>query len=202
MTRRMPGRVFCCLLTGVLTVAHARTGMAGALRAYYDDPPQCVVVLPGPAQAGIVAGERIAAALARQLSSRVARVIHPRERRRLVRDMAVDLKHSADARHFAAAVDCPALLRWQVLGAGYDNALVWSQKHLSLGVEIIRARDGALLWQANATASRSSGDPPLSLFSLPIAILKVAEFHDNDDTLASLLDDLARRMLASLPDLR
>ncbi len=205
MTRRMLARISGCLLAGVLTVAQTPAGTAapaGAMQAYYDEPPQCVAVLPGPAQTGIVAGERIAAALARQLSSRVARVIHPRERRRLVRDMAVELHHPADARHFAAAVDCPALLRWQVLDASHDNALVWSQKHLSLGAEIIRARDGALLWQATATASRSSGDPPLSLFSLPIAILQVAEFQDNDDTVASMLDDLARRMLASLPDLR
>ncbi len=205
MARRIIVSILACLLTGVLTVAQAPTGTAapaGALQAYYDDPPQCVVVLPGPAQAGIVAGERIAAALARQLSSRVARVIHPRERRRLVRDMAVDLNYPADARHFSAAVDCPALLRWQVLGAGHDNALVWSQKHLSLGAEIIRARDGALLWQATATASRSSSDPPLSLFALPIAIFRAAEFQDNDDTVASMLDDLARRMLAGLPDLQ
>nr|MBC8241031.1 hypothetical protein [Alphaproteobacteria bacterium] len=128
--------------------------------------------------------------------------IHPRERRRRARPVAVARTHPADVRHFAAVTNCPALLRWQVLGAGYDNALVWSQKHLSLGVEIIRARDGALLWQATAAAARSSGDPPLSLFSLPIAILQVAKFQDNDDTVASMLDDLARRMLASLPDLR
>jgi hypothetical protein len=86
--------------------------------------------------------------------------------------------------------------------AGHDNALVWSQKHLSLGAEIIRARDGATLWRADAAASRSSGDPPLSLFSLPIAVFRAAAFQDDDDTVASMLDDLARRMLSSLPDLR
>jgi len=205
MTRRILAGILGCFLTSILAIAEAPAGTAapaGAMRAYYDEPPQCVVVLPGPIQAGIVAGGRIAAALARQLSGRVARVIHPSELGRLVRAMAVDLNHPADVRHFAAATNCPALLRWQVLGSGHDNALVWSQKHLSLGAEIIRARDGALLWQATAVASRSSGDPPLSLFSLPIAILQAAAFQENDDTVASMLDDLARRMLGSLPDLR
>ena len=175
---------------------------AAPLRAFYDDPPACITVLGGPAQAGIAAGGRIADALARQLSGKVGRVIHPRERRRLVRDMAVDLDHPADARHFAAAVRCPAFLRWHVLEAGHDNALVWSRKHISLNAELVRARDGAVIWQAQASASRSSGDVPLSLFSLPLGLLRAAAFQGDDDAVASLLDDLARRMLASLPDLR
>ena len=199
-------RFLTVVVGGLLSVLLATTGAiaqsTGPLRAYYDEAPQCVVVLPSYGLAGIVAGEDIAAALARQLSGRVTRVIHPHERRRLVRTMAVDLDHSGDMRHFAAAARCPALLRWQVLGGGNDNALVWSQKHLSIGAEITRARDGALLWQASAVASRSSGDPPLSLFSIPLAVLRTAEFQGNDDVVASLLDDLARRTLASLPDLR
>jgi len=48
MARRIIVSILACLLTGVLTVAQAPTGTAapaGALQAYYDDPPQCVVVL-------------------------------------------------------------------------------------------------------------------------------------------------------------
>ncbi len=191
------GIILTCLVPIVSVAAPT-----GALRAYYEEAPRCVVVLPGPNGAGVAAGERISAALARQLSGRVARVIHPIERRRLVRAMAVDLEHPADARHFAAANRCPAFLRWRLLRAGHDNALVWSQKYIHLGAEIIRARDGALLWRSHAAASRNSGDPPLSLFSLPIAILRAAAFQGDDDAVASMLDDLARRMLASLPDLR
>ncbi|MBC8241720.1 MAG: hypothetical protein H8E30_14775, partial [Alphaproteobacteria bacterium] len=131
MTRRMLGRILGCLLTGVLVMAEAPAGTAaptGATQAYYDEPPQCVVVLPGPARAGIVAGERIAAALARQLSGRVARGIHPRERRRLVRAMAVDPNHPPQAPHFAPARDCPPPVRLPVLGAGPVKAPLWSQK--------------------------------------------------------------------------
>ncbi len=186
------------LLPLALTEARA----AGPLRAFYDDPPQCVVVLAGPAEAGIVAGERISGALARQLSGRVAKVIQPTERRRLERAMAVDLHHPADARHFAAATRCSAFLRWRIVGAGQENVLVWSQKHIQLAAEIIRARDGTMLWRARAEASRNSGDVPLSLFSLPLAVLRSAAFQTDDDTVASMLDDLARRILASLPDLR
>lgn len=144
-----------------IAMALPLAAQAGQVRpAFYDDPPQCIIVLGGPVAAGIVAGERIAEALARQLSGRVGRVIHPLERRRLVRSMAVDLEHPTDARHFAAATRCPALLRWRVLEAGHDNALVWSRKHITLNAALIRARDGAVLWRARSTASRSSGDVP------------------------------------------
>ena len=151
---------------------------------------------------GAVADTRFGLFKSRQLSGRVGRVIHPRERRRRVRAMAVDLDHPDDARHYAAATRCGAFLRWKILNAGHDNALVWSQKYLQVGAEITRARDGALLWQARSSASRSSGDVPLSVFSLPLAALRAAAFQDDDDAVASLLDDLARRLLASLPDLR
>ena len=74
--------------------------------------------------------------------------------------------------------------------------------HPLFGAEIFRARDGALLWQSHAEASRSSGDVPLSLYSLPLALVRTAAFQGDDDAVASMLDDLARRILASLPDLR
>ncbi|MBT5194417.1 MAG: hypothetical protein HOK30_12235 [Rhodospirillaceae bacterium] len=180
----------------------ARAETTGATRGYYEDPPRCIAVLAGPMELGVVAAGRIAEALARQLSGRVEKVIHPRERRRLVRAMAVDLAHPDDARHFAATTHCPAFLRWHVMGAGHDNALIWSQKYIHISAEIIRPRDGAVLWQANSTASRSSGDVPLSLFSLPLAMLRAAAFQEDDDAVASMLDDLARRLLASLPDTR
>lgn len=202
MALRIPAIAVGSLLSGFLAMPGAMAEPTGPSRAYFNDAPQCVVVLPSFTQIGIVAGGDIAAALARQLSGRFARVIHPHERRRLARAMAVDLDHPGDVRQFAASTKCPALLRWQVLNEGNDNAIVWSQKYLSIAAEITRARDGALLWQANAVASRNSGDPPLSLFSLPIAVLRAAAFQGDADTVASMLDDLARRLLASLPDLR
>lgn len=174
----------------------------GPLRAFFDDPPRCIIVLAGPTLGSVAAPAHIAAALARQLSGRVERVIHPKERRRRIRDLAVDLDHPDDARHFAAATKCEAFLRWKIYNGGHDNALVWSQKYLQIGAEITRARDGALLWQAHSSASRSSGDVPLSAFALPIGMLRAAAFQNDDDAVASLLDDLARRLLASLPDLR
>ncbi len=168
--------------------------------AFYADPPTCVVVLPGDGVSNFARAEQIEGAISRQLSSRIGRVIHPRERRRLVRSMAVDLRHRLDARQFATAANCSALLRWSILDIGNNYTPVWSQKRLAIQTELIRAQEGTILWRATATVARSSGDPPLSLLSLPFAAYKTARFQADEDAMASMIDDLARHLLANLPD--
>ena len=79
--------------------------------AFYADPPTCIVVLPGDGADGLASAEQIEGALSRQLNGRIGRVIHPRERRRQVRNLAVDLHHQPAARQFAAITNCSALLR-------------------------------------------------------------------------------------------
>ena len=170
--------------------------------AFYIDPPNCVIVLPGDGAGNVTRLELIEGALSRQLSGRIGRVIHPRERRRLVRAMAFNLHDKRDARHFAAAANCPVLLRWSIRNMGNIYTPIWSEKHVTIEAELSRAQDGAILWQAEATSARSSGDPPLSLLSLPFAAYKTAQFQNDQDAVASMTDDLARRLVASLPDVR
>ena len=170
--------------------------------AFYANPPNCVVVLPGDGASNVTRLELIEGALSRQLSGRIGRVIHPRERRRLVRAMAFNLHDKLDARLFATAANCPALLRWSIRDMGNNYTPIWSEKHMTIEVELSRAQDGAILWQAEATSARSSGDPPLSLLSLPFAAYKTVQFQNDQDAVASMTDDLARRLMANLPDVR
>ena len=170
--------------------------------AYYVDPPSCVVVLPGE---GVGDGSQLQlmeGALSRQLSGRIGRVIHPRERRHLVRIMAFDLHDRLGTQKFSNAVKCPTYLRWSVRKMGNNYTPIWSEKFIMVQAELIRAQDDETLWQAVATANRSSGDPPLSFFSLPLAIYNTAQFQNSQDTVASMIDDLARRLMVSLPDVR
>jgi hypothetical protein len=170
--------------------------------AFHANPPTCVVVLPGDGANGIAGAEQIEGALSRQLSGRIDRVIHPRERRRQVRNLAVDLLHPPDARQFAAITNCSALLRWSILDMGNDYTPFWSEKRLAIQAELIRAKDGMILWRATTAAVRTSGDPPLSLISLPFAAYKTAQFQGDQDAVASMIDDLARRLIENLPDVR
>ena len=170
--------------------------------AFYTDPPTCIVVLPGDGADGIAWAGRVEGALARQLYGRIDRVLHPRERLRQVRTLAVDLRHQPDARYFATITNCSTMLRWSILDIGNDYTPVWSKKRLTIQAELVRAKDGIVLWRAAATAVRTSGDPPLSVISLPLAAYKTAQFQGNQDTVASMIDDLARRLIESLPDVR
>ena len=169
---------------------------------FYADPPTCIVVLPGDGANGIARAEQIEGALSRQLSGRIGRVIHPWERRRQVLNLAIDLHHQPDARQFAAITNCSALLRWSILDMGNDHTPIWSEKRLAIQTELIRAKDGIILWRATAAAVRTSGDPPLSLISLPFAAYKTARFRGDQDEVASMIDDIARRLIENLPDVR
>ena len=170
--------------------------------AFYADPPTCIVVLPGDGADGLASAEQIEGALSRQLNGRIGRVIHPRERRRQVRNLAIDLHHQPDARQFAAITNCSALLRWSILDMGNAYTPIWSEKRLAIQAELIRAKDGIILWRATTAAVRTSGDPPLSLISLPFAAYKTARFQGDQDAVASMIDDLARRLIENLPDVR
>ena len=79
---------------------------------------------------------------------------------------------------------------------------IWSKKSLTIQAELIRANDGIILWRGTTAAVRTSGDPPLSLISLPFAAYKTARFRGDQDEVASMIDDIARRLIENLPDVR
>ena len=62
--------------------------------------------------------------------------------------------------------------------------------------------NGAELWRAAHQASRSEGTLPLSPMSVPIGAFSAGRFHGDADVFPSMADDVARRIVASLPDTR
>jgi hypothetical protein len=171
-------------------------------RAFYRDPPECVVVLPAPDnRARPAAALRIERAVARHLRDKVPRVIGPLGRDRAVRRLALDLNHAGDRRRFAQIERCDVFVRWRAIGSSNENFLVWSHRDFGLDVEMFRAPDRTL-WKASHVARRSDGGVPLSPLSAPIAIFEAARFSNDKDILPSMIDDTLRRLVASLPDVR
>jgi hypothetical protein len=167
--------------------------------AFYDRPPDCVVVLApsGPPEAAGLLEE----ALARHLAGRMARVVGPLERRRAERSLAVDLGDENGRKVFAAASGCPAFLQSRIIDTDSGSALVWSGRRFGAAVEMTRAADEAVLWQASHTASRSDGGVPLSPLSLPVSVFNALRFGQDSDQLPSMVDDVVRRMIVTLPRL-
>lgn len=171
--------------------------------AFYRAPPSCVVVLPTPDHDGSrgVAAVQIERAVARHLRDRVPRVIGPLGRSRAVRRLALDLHDAGDRRRFAALERCDAFVRWRLLDASNDYLLVWSSRDVGLEVEMFREPDRTL-WKAAHVARRSDGSLPLSPISASIAIFEAGQFEADSDMLPSMIDDVMRRLVVSLPDVR
>ena len=169
--------------------------------AFYTDPPDCALVLP-PANAGVPAevAHWIEQSLALRLGQKMRRVIGPRARDAAERDLALDIRDAADRRYFARIENCAAYLEWRLTEMNDSHFLVWSQKQIGLEVRLARAADDALLWHAAHSTSRSDGGLPLSLLSLPVAAAEATLFNQDADQLPSMIDDITRRLVVTLPD--
>lgn len=171
-------------------------------RAFHRDPPSCATILPLRRAPSARLAATIERALARHLSQRLPRVIGPPERRLRERRLAVDLSHPEDRRAFARAADCPAFVQGTLYQASDDYAVVWARRGFGLQVTMTRAGDETVLWQARHLAMRADGGVPLSPVSAALAGFNAARFHADTDMEESLADDVARRIAASLPDVR
>jgi hypothetical protein len=171
--------------------------------SFYRDMPRCVVVLP-PAEAGAATllGDMVELSLARHLGQRIDRVIGPGERRKAERELALNTRNHKDRRYLAERERCPAYLAWRVTTAEDSHFLVWSQKQFGLEVTLARADDDTILWQAAHSTSRSDGGLPLSLLTLPVAAAEAIMFSQDADQLPSMIDDVVRRLMVTLPDVR
>ncbi len=170
--------------------------------AFYRDPPDCVVVLGPPAgKAGELANVRIETVVARHLRDKVPRVIGPLGRDRALRRLALDLDDAGDRRRFAGLERCDAFVRWRLIGSSSGYFLVWSRRDIGLDVEMFRD-PGRTLWKASHVAHRSDGSLPLSPLSAPIAIFEASRFSNDRDIVPSMIDDIMRRLVVTLPDVR
>lgn len=170
---------------------------------FYADPPACAAVMPfagdGPRDPRAPIVEE---SLARQLSARFDRVVGPRLRDHLVRDLAVDLGNARDRRAFASGARCGAFVESKPWGDEGVFALFWTQERVGLEVRMVRATDGAVLWRARHVATRSEGGLPLSPFSAVYDLVTVGDFTTDRDLPYSLVDDATRRLVRTIPDTR
>lgn len=172
-------------------------------RAFYGTPPGCAVVLPLKTNLKDVRAIRtIENAIGRQLSTRIDRVIVPDARDRIARRIAVDPANPDGRRRLADSARCDTVVEAQTDGLESTYALVWAEARFGLTVRMSRARDGVTLWRASHQAQRSEGSLPLSLFSIPIGAFSAGKFKNDQDVFPSMVEDVARRIMASLPDMR
>jgi len=169
------------------------------LGPFYRDPPDCVVVMKTKAETSASLTQPVAVALARHLGQKVDRVIFPRKRRALEQRLGLDLTDRADRQRFASQTRCRFYAVTQLYDVGDEYAGVFARKYVGVRVDLKRISDDALLWQAAHTAWRADGGVPLSPIGAAGGIASATLFKTDREILPSLLDDVMRRLVRTLP---
>ena len=171
-------------------------------RAFYKDPPDCVVVMSSRDTINSQLALMIEESIARHLTMKVSRIIGPAERRRLERELAVDLSSTEGQKRLGQATNCRGFLSWRTLEVADGYALVYSSRSLGLELEMTRLSDDTTLWSASHVTQRWDGGIPLSPFSIAFSAFEATQFHTDQDILPSMVDDAVRRIFVTLPDMR
>lgn len=170
---------------------------------YFLELPDCVTVLPAH-QAG---GERFAseavleAALVRYARDRFPTVIGGPERLRLVDRMLVDLSVPEDRAYYARRTRCRYFLEFAPWRDENLYAVVYNRKAVGIDARLVDARGEEPLWRARHVTARSDGSLPLSPLGAIVGAFEAARMESEADLPQSMADDVARRLIATLPDL-
>jgi len=170
--------------------------------SFYRDPPDCAVVLAAPEEAQTALADIVERAANRHLREKLPRVISPGERQRVAQDLVLDLTNRRDTARFARMLNCRHIMRIHQAKADDTYAVVWSERQVTIELALHTARDGAVIWRAEHTASRGDGGLPLSPLGLGGAALRASLYHSDSEVIPSLVDDAMRRLFVTLPDVR
>ncbi len=173
-------------------------------RAFYETPPDCVMILPAtlPKGADRKLGQRIDAAVARHMSGYLDKVIGARRVRAQARQRALDLNHAGDRKRLGRALRCDSYMEVETAGVDSVYAIVWTNISVGLRMALKRAKDGQVLWRGAHTAERTDGGLPITMLGAGAGIFSAGRLAQDQDAVPSMIDDNLRRTLASLPDMR
>ena len=171
---------------------------------FFSIAPSCVTVLPIATQnmPYTKTHKMVETAIARHLGEHINLVINPFMRDNITRNMAVDLNHPADRNTYVRQTKCKYFLELTPLNQENSYLIFWSQSALGLEVRLTDRLGEINLWKARHVATRSEGGLPLSPVSAAYSAFSAGLFANDTDVPYSLADDLARRLTATLPDIR
>ncbi|MBT5296753.1 MAG: hypothetical protein HOL41_00080 [Rhodospirillaceae bacterium] len=173
-------------------------------RAFYETPPDCVMVLPARVPKGTDAGvgRRIDDAVARHLNGYLDKVIDARRLGVQARERVLDPAHPGDRQRLGRALRCDTYMEVETAGVSSSYAVVWTSLSIGVRMTLKRVRDDEVLWRGAHTAERSGGGMPITLLGAGAGMFNAGRLAGDKDAVPSMIDDSLRRTLASLPDMR
>lgn len=168
--------------------------------AYAQAKPDCIAILPlsyAPERGGKVdpsVGENVRRALYAHLAPQgkldveLARVDY--------------VTHAIPAEKIAEIgekLHCSAVMDGTITDYGTDYLGLYSRVAVGADLRLRRTTDGALLWQGRHLAQSHGGTLPLSPISVAMGVIDAA-MNASDEQLLRITDDLARRLMSTIPD--
>ncbi|MEQ8444136.1 MAG: hypothetical protein RIM72_08720 [Alphaproteobacteria bacterium] len=171
--------------------------------AYYLHLPDCVTVLPMADEDGaLFAGaDVLEAAMVRYARDRFSRVIGGTERLQIEDRMLVNLTNPDDRAYYTRRTRCRHFLEFRPWQDASIYAVVWTRKTVGIDAQITDASGEDYLWRARHVTARSDGGLPLSPIGAVIGIFEATSMESDRDLPESMADDVARRLIATIPDL-
>lgn len=186
------------------SIPYERTVQYELSDQYYSHAPRCITILDmvDPKQKLHPQSEILEAAFARHLHAKVDKVIGPLDRKAITRKMVVDLSHPQDRKLYARNMRCGYFLSLRALDDEGDYLFFWNREAVGAEAILTSTNDQEVLWKARHVADRQDGGVPLSPISAAISLFEASSLSTDGDVNHSLSDDLARRILETLPGLR
>ncbi len=169
--------------------------------SFYNHAPRCITIMPMKDE-NSADGALIEEAFTRHLFAKVNKVIGPKDRDYLTRKMAIDLTHPQDRKSFARNMNCKYFLSLRPLNDKGDYLFFWSREAMGAEAILTSVDEHDILWKGRHVADRNDGGLPLTPMSAVISLFEANSLSNDADISASLSDDLARRILATLPAIR
>ncbi len=168
--------------------------------AFYETPPDCVIVLKPRVEQGLQQFTLpVEHAFSRYLSERIPRVIDGQMRDAVAKQLAFDLSQKSDLEQFSNKTKCSTVLASRIVGPGHTFLLVWSRIQIGIEGQLIRLSDGAILWRARHLVGRSDGGISISPIGMAVDAVSSASLVNDKDVSVSIADDGVRRLMQSLP---
>ena len=164
-------------------------------------PPRCIAILPFASALDQAEASRQAESVRRAIYAHLA----PRPPRdiELARvDALLATLSPAARRDYALLGDrlaCDTLLLGELLEHRERYLVLYSEIVIGAEVELVRATDGAVLWQARHIATSRGGAVPISPLAAIEGVVRAAANLLGEER-ARVTDDLARRLVRALPE--
>ena len=171
--------------------------------AYKKSPPSCVAVLPFETKAEDKEGisvdqtETVRRAFYAHLSPHGKRDVElPRINFVLSN---IDDANKGDLKIIGEKLNCEALVQGLVTEYGSSFYGVYSKVSVGADLKLLRASDGEVLWEGTHLAQSRGGSLPMSPIGLALGIYD-ASSNVREEQIYRIIDDLARRLVSTIPD--